>query len=311
MDINWHHPFMLSQIIAALRERFSEKHYSTEAWIRARLLMFCDHISDNFGVSNLLDVMPAMVEDFARTLAKEVERTGRGQRTAVAKLSAVNVVLAHLHGNKRCWLSPCAWFGRVFAARKALKIDVVPRAVKHAAWTLHRMDDARSALVILACRYFGMRFREALLADYVRLYSEAMRDNKINIIEGTKNGRGHYVDRWVEVGWREIFILKLGVAIQGNARNIIPAELSLIQFARKIRRAFRKVNKRYRLTTFQDLRAAFACELYKILTGFDAPVIAGRCLADRASDSKARTEISYRLGHGRKQVAQSYVGTAK
>ena len=52
----------------------------------------------------------------------------------------------------------------------------------------------------LLARATGMRLREAVLADLIRLNREANQLGRINIQEGTKGGRrGATASRWIEV----------------------------------------------------------------------------------------------------------------
>src|SRR5574337_249853 len=56
-----------------------------------------------------------------------------------------------------------------------------------------------------------------------------------------------------------------------------------------------------------DLRAAYACERYKALTGHAAPCAGGE-IRDRERDAAARLAVAKELGHGRAEVAAEYLG---
>lgn len=58
---------------------------------------------------------------------------------------------------------------------------------------------------------------------------------------------------------------------------------------------------------YHDQRAAYACDRYQVITGQPAPVCGGG-IPDREADMAARYQISEELGHGRADVASSYIG---
>ena len=69
--------------------------------------------------------------------------------------------------------------------------------------------------------------------------------------------------------------------------------------------------KLYGLNNRHDLRAAYACERYKIITGMDAPVLSGKRESSKSIDRKAREMIARELGHNRIDVVASYLGSAQ
>jgi hypothetical protein len=115
----------------------------------------------------------------------------------------------------------------------------------------------------------------------------------VNFTAGTKGGRGHRVDRWVPVSGAAISCLARAAKAQEQGRNLIPADLSWRQRNSKVHHAWSAVRDDYGLKKIYDLRAAYACERYKQLTGSAAPVVAGRRHADK---SAARQTIAQELG---------------
>ena len=59
---------------------------------------------------------------------------------------------------------------------------------------LNARNEPRVAMVALLARDFGLRFKEASMLDTNKALKQAIRLNRINIIEG---GRGKGQDRWV------------------------------------------------------------------------------------------------------------------
>ncbi|MNF00747.1 hypothetical protein D3C80_1996250 [compost metagenome] len=65
----------------------------------------------------------------------------------------------------------------------------------------------------------------------------------------------------------------------------------------------------YGLKGFHELRAAYACERYKQLTGHAAPINDGTCFQEnREPDQTARQQIGLELGHNRTDVIAAYIG---
>ena len=95
---------------------------------------------------------------------------------------------------------------------------------------------------------------------------------------------------------------------QGKDRNLIPTHLSWRQWNSKVHHVWAAVRNDHGLKKIHDLRAAYACERYRQLTGSAAPVVAGRRIADRSTDRAARLTIAQELGHARIDVVSAYIG---
>lgn len=73
-----------------------------------------------------------------------------------------------------------------------------------------------------------------------------------------------------------------------------------------------RIIKGYGLTTFHELRAAYACQRYAEITGHSAPVHGGTLYQqNRVLDRDARQQISRELGHRRIDVVSAYIGERK
>jgi integrase len=305
-----YHLHQINQLTRALDARFGEGHYDTKDKYCDRIQVFCDFL-DEYDINDLRQVSHGLVKYYAQRLERRIERDEIAISTATGYLSAVNVALAGIQRSDRCVVSPEAFFGSRSSVRTSLGVTLNPGPVLEAAAVLQEQGHDKCAITISANRFLGVRLEEAMLADYRCWYYEARRYRAVNVIEGTKGGRGKTVDRWVSVGKREIEILARAAALQGSARNLVPGHLSLDGYESLLRRQYEKVRYRFALTTFHELRAAFACEVYQILTRSPAPAIAGRRVANKEADRWARAVISYLLGHKREKVCAAYVGSAK
>jgi hypothetical protein len=156
-----------------------------------------------------------------------------------------------------------------------------------------------------------MRLREAILADLPRLQREAERFGRINIQDGTKGGRsGASAPRWVAANEQVKSALLLAQsASPAGSRNLLARDESYATFLQQTVRSAREILHEQGLKGFHELRAAYACERYELLTGHAAPVESGHGhRLYRDLDQRARQQISLELGHHRIDVVSAYIG---
>lgn len=156
-----------------------------------------------------------------------------------------------------------------------------------------------------------MRLREAILADLPRLSREANDLGRINVQDGTKGGRaGALAPRWIAVD--DHVRGALGFARQVSpvgSRNLIAPTERYLEVLQEVIRPARDILHDHNLKGFHELRAAYACERYEQITQHRAPINGGQCCqVDRNLDRKARSQISYELGHDRIDVLSAYIG---
>lgn len=149
------------------------------------------------------------------------------------------------------------------------------------------------------------------MADLPRLQCEAKQFGRINIQDGTKGGRsGASAPRWITVNdhIRDALAFARRVSPNGS-RNLLEPDESYRDFRQGTVQFARDVLHKHELKGFHELRAAYACERYEQITHHPAPINGGNCFQlDRYLDQKARTKISYELGHGRIDVVSTYIG---
>ncbi len=169
----------------------------------------------------------------------------------------------------------------------------------------------RVAATVEVARALGLRLKEASLLNARVALGQVKKHGAVNITAGTKGGRGHRVDRWVPVAGRAVGCLARAAEAQGRDRNLIPSDLSWRQWNSHVHHIWAAVRHNHGLKKIHDLRAAYACDRYKQLTGSAAPVIAGRLHADASADQAARQTIAQELGHARIDVTGAYIGGAR
>ena len=117
-------------------------------------------------------------------------------------------------------------------------------------------------------RHLGLRFREASLIDARAALVEADRKGQVNIVRGTKGGRGRTVDRWVPVSDAGRRALEAAARLQGEARSLVPMEKTFQQWRSYAYEVWKPISKENGITGFHELRAAYACARYEQLTLF-------------------------------------------
>ena len=294
----------------ALRDRHGDGHYGTAAGHAQRWRRFAKWCRDERNIRDARLIDTNVVEDYARSLRDRVE-AGMSPAYARNLLSSVNVVLEAMRGDRQVRVAPVAFVRQCSRVRTAPPVGIDRRAVRQCANGLREGGHERVAAMVEVARALGLRLKEASLLNARVALGQVKKHGAVNITAGTKGGRGHRVDRWVPVSGAVIGCLVRAAEAQGQDRNLIPADLSWRQWNSHVHHVWASVRDDYGLKKIHDLRAAYACERYRQLTGSVAPVIAGKPHADRSADRAARQTIAQELGHARIDVVSSYVGGAR
>jgi site-specific recombinase XerC len=295
----------------AIRNRYGGGHYATVAAHAGRWRQFTAWCRDARGIRDARAVDREALEAYGRAIADKVTANGMSVAYAQNLLSTVNVVLESLRGDRLVRLAPAHVVGQRTHLRTEPPAGLDRSAVRQCAAQLRSDGRERVAAVVELARGLGLRLQEASMLDARAALRQAKQQDAVNITAGTKGGRGHRVNRWVPVSAATVGALERAAAIQGSGRNIIPAELSWRQWNTRVHHVWAAVRQNYGLGKLHDLRAAYACERYRALTGSSAPAVAGRRHADRNADRAAREIIAQELGHARCDVVATYIGSAR
>ncbi len=293
----------------ALRAAFDGGHYGTVASHTARWRRFCEWAREQ-GVRDARQVSPSELAQFAGHLAQQ---TGRGMSIGYAKnqLTSVNVVLESLRGDRALWVRPGDYLGQRSGVRGRAPEGLDRERLKPAIDGLIAQGKERVAAVALLCREFGLRRKEASLLDLRLARHQAAQLGRINVVAGTKGGRGRSIDRWVPATEHGKQAIHAAVRAAAGDNRLIPADRTLAQWLSSASKDWNKVARPYGLGTLRDLRSAYACDRYAQLAGAPAPVVTGERLADKADDRAARRVLSQELGHNRVDVVACYCGASR
>lgn len=260
------------------------------------------------GVGRMERIDREMVRAYGRGLADQVKAGDLAPATAQNYISAVNSVMSL--ATKGAWaiVSPTKDCG--IAQRSAVRKDA-PGALDRSAYARAidtvriEVGDRAAALVELA-RELGLRSKEASLLDARSALAEA-RDGSVSISDGTKGGLTREVPITNE---SQVQALERAAAAQGDARALMPPGENWQTWREGGLRDAREAVQAATGGGLHDLRAAYACDRYRSLTGHAAPAAGGEIL-DRDTDQAARLAIAEELGHGRAEVAAEYIGGRK
>lgn len=294
----------------ALRDRYGNGRYGTIVGHTERWRKFVTWCREELGIQDARSVDVDHVKDYGRALREKVD-AGMSPAYAQNLLSSVNVVLEAMRDDRQIRVAPAEWVGQRSRVRTNAPAGLDQRVVRQCADHLRIDGYERIAATVEVARALGLRLREASMLNARVALGQVKKHGAVNIAAGTKGGRGHRVDRWVTVSGTAIGCLVRAAKAQGRGRNLIPSNLTWKQWNTRVHHVWAGVRDDYGLEKIHDLRAAYACERYRQLTGSAAPVIAGRLHADRIADRNARQTIADELGHARIDVVAAYIGGAR
>lgn len=294
----------------ALKDRYGNGHYGTVTGHAERWRQFVAWCRDEREIHDARSVDIDLVEDYGRTLRERVD-AGMSPAYAQNLLSSVNVVMQAMRDDRQIRVAPAAFVGQRSRVRTNPPTGLDQRVVRQCAEQLRQSGHERVAATVEVARALGLRLKEASMLNARIALGQLKKHGAVNITAGTKGGRGHRVDRWVPVAGRAIGCLIRAANAQGPGRNLIPPDLTWKQWNSHVHHVWAAVRDEHGLKKIHDLRAAYACERYRQLTGSAAPVVAGRLLADRSADRTARQTIAQELGHARIDVVSAYIGGAR
>lgn len=287
----------------AIKDRFVSGHFASVATHSERWAQFARWAKDH-DIKDARDITRDVIESYGRDLKAEVLEDEMKVAYAQNLLSTVNVVLSQMRSDTTMKVSPSELVGKRSTVRTDPPIWMDRNKVQQIQNNLTNRGNLIEAAMAGLGRDLGLRFREASLINPGAARREAERTHKITISEGIKGGNNVRVIPITDP--RQIETLKLAELAQGNQKNMLAEDRNYIQHRNHAYKMFYSAGGRH----FHDLRAAYACDRYKQLTGHLAPVLRGENdpKPSRDLDRSARAIISEELGHHRIEVVSEYIG---
>ncbi|MDR9424338.1 MAG: integrase domain-containing protein [Marinobacter sp.] len=293
----------------ALRHMYGHNdHYQTRAAHHQRFRHFLDWLSKlDTPIKDLRKVTLEMVEQYAGDVAKSVKHNQMTVAYAQNLLSTINIVMLAARRDRAIWLSPSNAVGARSYIRTIIP-DATDEKIEMAVRLAEESGNHRGAALIIMSRAFGLRLREASLADLFRLQQEAEAFGEVQILDGTKGGRKSS-NRTVAMGSRQYDALKYAMnTISEKADCLVDTNASYKEFISQCINPMSKSLKQAGIRCPHDLRAERLIERYEEESGQAAPVKQDGSPFDRDADLKGRKAVQKESGHGRISVAPSYVG---
>lgn len=301
----------------ALADHYGQGHFGTIATHSSQWNVFATWLNETYGIRNACDITQPILEAYAEMLKILVAEDIKDVAYCQNLLSGVNITLSAMSGNSILRIaSPSDYVGHRIFARTDQPTGYQWDHVHEVATHLHCQGLLRARFVVLLCRHFGVRLREAILADIYQWNKQADRNNAIDVREGTKGGRGNEVERWISVTDQSVQLLHEAssfVKSLGSVNhNLLLAEETYDNFVNygEIYRARLHLHK-FQIKGYHDLRSSWACERYRQLTGFLAPILEQGIEIDKDVDRSARLILTKELGHDRVEIVSQYIGSRK
>lgn len=292
--------------LSALHDHYGhDNHHQTKNTHHRRFANFINWIREKYKVRDARKIEKSHILAYAKKLLEAVKNKTCSVAYAQNLLSTVNTVIRCLRHDRRLMVKPSELVGRRTHIR-----PTVPQSnqdtVEQAADALRQARNPRAAAVLLLARAFGMRVREATLANLGRLKREAIEKGECRILEGTKGGR-RCNSRAIPMGNKQWEALNYALQQSPcNSKNLLTKYESFFDFLCKVVNPGRLTLQAYGLISYREMRAAFAIDTYEDEAGHLAPV---KCKpSDRGAHRRAQRLTAIRLGHYRPYVSRAYIG---
>jgi len=300
----------------ALDDHYSRvSHYSTRATHKQRAVTFVQFCRRHC-VKDAREIDREFVLSFGQYVRQRIEGEylwpdgGVDAQISVAYghnlVSTVNVIMRAFRGDNVLKVSGKDVLGvcRKSVRTREIQADVVD--TKDAADRAIVAGFERGSAVILLARAWGMRVREAILADLDRMMREIKRTGEAAILEGCKGGRQSR-DRRIRANEFRMEALRFAIEVRPKGSTNLLSETDTVKrFLLRELNPCRSILKQAGVPTFQELRAGFAQDVYEEILAGPSPL--KQPIRDKVMDRIAREEVSKQLGHNRISVASSYIG---
>jgi hypothetical protein len=296
----------------ALKDIYGRGHFGTVASHAQRWRQFCQWARSNFGINDACTIDLSLLERYAADLAERVEDETLAVSYAQNLIVSVNITLEALRQDKAIRIeSPASYVGKRQIVRTRVPDGMDWSEICRLVACLRAKKLHRAAAIVLLCRSFGIRLREAILANLSDWQRQAREHGQIDIREGTKGGRGKEVERWVPVSDRGRVALREAVQVrnQWGGQNLLKPDETFDDLVNdgEVHRA-RKVLHEFGIKGYHELRAAWACERYEEISGAAAPVLQQGASLGQGNDDQFRLTLARELGHDRVDVVAAYIG---
>lgn len=296
----------------ALKDTYGQGHFGTVASHAQRWRQFCHWARSNHGIKDACAVDQLLLERYAADLIERVEDETMAVSYAQNLIVSANITLEAMRQDKEIRIeSPASWVGRRQTVRTRVPDGMCSADIDRLVDRLRQKNLQRAAVIVLLCRSFGIRLREAVLANIADWRRQAREHGQIDVRDGTKGGRGKEVERWVPVSERGRVALREAIQVRNHlgGQNLLKPDETFDDLVNdgEVHRA-RKILHEFGIKGYHELRAAWACERYEEMSGATAPVLQAGSSSGQENDDPFRLALARELGHDRVDVVAAYIG---
>jgi integrase len=296
----------------ALKDIYGRGHFGTVASHAQRWRQFCHWARSNHGINDACAIDQTLLERYAADLAERIKDETMAVSYAQNLIVSANITLEALRQDKIIRIeSPASWVGKRQIVRTRVPDGMDWAGIDRLVAGLSQKKLQRAAVIVMLCRSFGIRLREAILANPADWQRQARERGQIDIREGTKGGRGKEVERWVPVSERGRVALREAIQVRNQlgGQNLLRPDETFDNLVNdgEVHRA-RKILHEFGIKGYHELRAAWACERYEEISGATAPALQPGTLLGQEHDEQFRLTLARELGHDRIDVVAAYIG---
>jgi len=296
----------------ALKDLYGRGHFGTVASHAQRWRQFCHWARSIHGIKDAGAIDQSLLESYAADLADRVEDETLAVSYAQNLIVTANITLEAMRQDKTIRIeSPASWVGKRQIVRTRVPDGMDWAGIDCLVACLRQNNLHRAAVIVLLCRSFGIRLREAILANLADWQRQTREHGQIDIREGTKGGRGKEVERWVPVSERGRVALREAVQVRNQlgGQNLLRPDETFDDLVNdgEVHQA-RRILHEFCIKGYHELRAAWACERYEEMSGETAPVLLAGSSPEQQHDDPFRLALARELGHDRVDVVAAYIG---
>lgn len=307
---------LLYAITMALNALFGQHdHFGTRRTHRIRIRIFVEFCKRQ-GIRDARDIDMELVAAYGLYLRHRLSEAyewadgTRDNPIAVSYahnlISTMNTCLYAMRRDEKLHLSARKSLGVARSHIRKTQIQADIADTKTAVDRMIASGNERGAAVVLLSRAWGMRPSEAILQNLDRMKKEVIATGTAAILEGTKGGR-QCRSRTITAGEFQREALEFAISVRPAGSTCLLSETdNVIAFYRTELGRCRRILKKCGIPSVRELRSGFAQDVYEEIVRGPSPLRGP--IGDRVLDRIARETVARLLGHGRPQIASSYIG---
>jgi hypothetical protein len=295
----------------ALKDIYGRGHFGTVASHAQRWRQFCHWARSIHGINDAGAIDQSLLESYAADLADRVEDETLAVSYAQNLIVSANITLEAMRQDKTIRIeSPASYVGKRQTVRTKIPDGMDWSEIDRLVACLRAKNLHRAAVIVLLCRSFGIRLREAF-SPTCRLATSG-KGTRADRYSGRYQGRPRQGSRALgarQRTWPACLREAVQVRNQLGGQNLLRPDETFDDLVNdgEVHRA-RQILHEFGIKGYHELRAAWSCERYEELSGEAAPVLQAGTSSGQENDAPFRLALARELGHDRVDVVAAYIG---